>query len=72
MTNSTGTSRRAALQRALGDAGTVLARIDRGHGPYKAAGWYALINGQLVYLGDHTGIAFVEIETLLAASKEHA
>lgn len=66
-------SRQAQLQRALGDWGEVLPRVARGGGQYSAAGWYARIDGELFYLGDHTGVAFVTIarliETLEAAEE---
>lgn len=67
-------SRQAQLQRALGDIGTVLPRVARGGGEFSAAGWYARIGDEpppaaaddraLVYLGDHTGVAYVTIDKL--------
>jgi hypothetical protein len=58
-------SRRAQLQRMLGDRGEVLPRISRGTAEHPAAGWYATIDGEEVYLGDHAGIAFATIANRL-------
>jgi hypothetical protein len=58
------TSRRAQLQRALGDLGEVLDRVNRGGGEFPAAGWYCRIGDGVLYLGDHTGVAFVTIAKL--------
>lgn len=58
-------SRRAQLQRELGDIGEVLPRVSRGGGEFPAAGWYARIGDELLYLGDHTAVAFVQIAKLL-------
>ena len=64
MPSVSATSRRGFLQRELGDLGEVLPRIARGGGVYHAAGWYARINGELVFLGDHAGVALVAIAQL--------
>lgn len=64
------TSRRAQLQRAIGDLGEVLERKSRGGGRFPAAGWYADIAGELHYLGDHQGVAFVTIARLVEAADE--
>lgn len=58
-------SRRAQLQHALGDVGEVLPRRARGGEGFRAAGWYAKVGEELVYLGDHTGVAYVTIARLL-------
>ena len=58
-------SRRDQLQRMLGERGEVLPRISRGTPEHPAAGWYARIDGEEVYLGDHTGIAFASIANRL-------
>lgn len=50
-------TKRSELQRTLGDRGEMLARVMRGNATYPAAGWYAIVNGQLFYFGDHTGVA---------------
>lgn len=59
------TSRQAQLQRELGELGDVLPRIARGGGEFRAAGWYARVDGTLIYLGDHFGVAYVTIAKLL-------
>lgn len=60
-------SHRMQLQRALGDLGEVLPRVPRGGGVHPAAGWYADIGGELIFLGDHTGVAFVAVHELVMA-----
>ena len=54
-------TRRAELQAALGALGEVHPRRARGDEDHPAAGWYATIAGELVFLGDHTHVAFVTI-----------
>lgn len=49
----------------LGDRGEVLPRISRGDARHPSAGWYAVIDEEEVFLGDHTGIAFVTISNRL-------
>lgn len=62
----TNASRTAQLQRMLGDLGEVLPRFARGTPDHPAAGWYArMTDGKLLYLGDHTGVAFATIANLL-------
>ncbi len=49
----------------LGERGEVLPRQSQGTPDHPAAGWYArMTSGRLVYLGDHTGIAFAKIAEL--------
>lgn len=58
-------SRRAQLQRQLGEIGTVLERVPRAGGRYRWQGWYAEIGGELVYLGDHFPGACAMIDRML-------
>jgi hypothetical protein len=57
-------SHQAQLQRALGELGEVLPRVFRGSSEFPAAGWYARVDGEAHFLGDHTGLAFVSIAKL--------
>lgn len=50
-------SGREVLQRELGDVGQVLPYMFRGVGECKAAGWYARVDGKLLFLGGHLAIA---------------
>jgi hypothetical protein len=61
-------SQRAQLQRALGDAGEVLARVERGSTNRPAQGWYAVVKGEEVFLGDHVAVGFVTIARMLNGS----
>lgn len=60
-------SRRAELQRELGDVGEVLERQNHGTVDMPAQGWYALVaaTGDVVFLGDYTAIALNKIRTLV-------
>lgn len=58
-------SHQAQLQRALGERGVVLPRVVRGSANHPAQGWYATIDGQDVFIGDHTAVAFVKIAHIL-------
>ena len=58
-------SRRAELQRLLGDIGTVLPHQKRGTVTRRAQGWYAeLTSGKIVFLGDHSLVAALTIQKL--------
>lgn len=63
-------SRRAELQRLIGDAGVILERQKRGTPERPAAGWYARLeaSGELVYLGDHTLLAVRTIDALQSSN----
>ena len=67
-------SRRAELQRLLGDAGVILERQKRGTAERPAAGWYARLDatGELVFLGDHTLLAMRSIDALTSSSSNGA
>ena len=58
---------RRTLQRELGSLGEVLPRIQRGAGACRAQGWYAKLDGELVFLGDHLAVALVTIAELKGA-----
>lgn len=58
-------SKRAELQRLLGEIGTVLPRVERGSIEKPAQGWYARVEGKLVFLGDHTALAAAGIQKLV-------
>jgi hypothetical protein len=61
-------SLRAQLQNALGDRGEILPHQKRGTFERPARGWYAkLVDGSVVFLGDHTMVAAVEISKLNGA-----
>lgn len=58
-------SRRAELQRLLGDNGEILPWRARGTPTLRAAGWYArMADGKLRFLGDHTPVAMEAIRRL--------
>lgn len=58
-------SRRAELQRLLGERGTVLPRVAHGTPETPAQGWYAeLPDGSLRFLGDYTSLAAVAIASM--------
>jgi hypothetical protein len=62
-------SYRHSLQRLLGDLGTVLPRQVNGTPQRLAAGWYAeLADGKVVFLGDNSMIAAVQISRLHAGT----
>jgi hypothetical protein len=62
-------SRRAELQRLIGDAGVILERQKRGTPERPAAGWYARLGtGELVFLGDHTLLAVRTIDSLTSSN----
>jgi hypothetical protein len=60
-------SRRGELQRLLGDHGTVQPRQSHGTPERPAAGWYAIIDGEAVFLGDYAALAVLAINRLLGA-----
>lgn len=57
-------SRRAELQRMLGELGEVLPRQVHGTPERPAQGWYAQLADEVVFLGDYTGIAYLTIARL--------
>jgi hypothetical protein len=57
-------SGRALLQRELGELGEVLPYMFRGAGACPAAGWYATIDGETVFLGGHLALACLAIARL--------
>jgi hypothetical protein len=66
-------TRRAELQRLLGERGTVLPRVEHGTPELPAQGWYAdLTNGQRVFLGDYSMLAAVTIANLNGSEPAHA
>jgi hypothetical protein len=58
-------SRRAELQRLLGELGTVLPRQAHGTLERPAQGWYATINEETIFLGDYAALAIVAISRLV-------
>lgn len=61
-------TRRAELQNALGDAGTVLPRQAHGTPARPAQGWYAQMrDGSEAFLGDYTGLAMLTITEIIGA-----
>jgi len=61
-------SLRTQLQNMLGELGTVLPHQKRGTVDRPARGWYAeLVDGKIVFLGDHSLIAGIEISKLHGA-----
>ena len=59
-------SRRRELQAALGELGVVCEYSWHGSPDRPARGWYAeLVGGELVFLGDHTPLAFMRIGELV-------
>jgi hypothetical protein len=56
---------RPQLQRELGELGEVLPYMFRAVGECKAPGWYARVDGELVYLGGHFVMACQAIGKLL-------
>ena len=59
-------SRRAELQRLLGDRGVVLPRVAHGTIATPAQGWYARMNdGELRFFGDHASLAAVKISVMI-------
>lgn len=62
-------TRRAELQRMLGERGTVLPRVEHGTPERPAQGWYAeLVDGKTVFLGDYSMLAVIAIANLDGAS----
>jgi hypothetical protein len=57
---------RAMLQRELGELGEVMPYMYRGSGACRAAGWYARIDDEAVFLGGHLAMAFATIAELHA------
>jgi hypothetical protein len=58
-------SRRAQLQRLMGDMGVVLEHQAHGTIERPAQGWYAqLADGKLVFLGDYAMLAAMKIRKL--------
>ncbi len=59
-------SRRAELQRMLGDRGEVLPRISTATEDMPAQGWYARMahDGRIVFFGDNTRLAIIRIARL--------
>jgi hypothetical protein len=55
------------LQRELGELGQVLPYMFRGAGECTARGWYARMDGELVFLGDHLALACQTIGKLTEA-----
>ena len=61
-----GRTRRAELQRLLGERGEVLPRVAHGSSEFPAQGWYArLLDGVVVFLGDFVAIAGARICRLI-------
>ncbi len=59
-------SRRAELQRLLGERGTVLPRLPHGTVDLPAQGWYAKMpDGAVVFLGDYVALATAAIDDLV-------
>jgi hypothetical protein len=63
MSNRSG---RAQLQRELGELGEVMPYMYRGAGACLGPGWYARIDGEMIFLGGHLAMAFVSIAQLKA------
>lgn len=59
---------RELLQRELGELGEVLPYMFRAVGACEAPGWYARVDGELLYLGGHMAIAAVRIAKLREAA----
>lgn len=59
-------SRRAELQRMLGDRGEILPRISTATEEMPAQGWYARMaeGGRIVFFGDNTRLATIHIARL--------
>lgn len=57
--------KRVELQRMLGDRGIILERVAHGTLDRPAQGWYAMLDGEEVFLGDYFTLAAQRLMLML-------